>query len=283
MTKRREFEEHLHTLREITGILGAMKNFALMETQKLSRFLLTQRRVVESIEMAATDFLTFYPAGTHRLDRGKPVYLLIGSERGLCGDFNETLLARLESVLQEVPEEESDLVLVGSKLIDKLKDDPRVVAALPGPNLTDEVQLVLVHLMDAIRDVQSRRNSSSPMNLTIIHYRAGAEETHIHVRQPFHPVKRATAQYPYPPTLNLEPFVLAAELFDHYLLSTLHEVFFSSLMAENLRRFQHMDQAIQRLERDIGELTLKRNGLRQEEITEEIEIIMLSADALRAP
>jgi F-type H+-transporting ATPase subunit gamma len=52
-------------------------------------------------------------------------------------------------------------------------------------------------------------------------------------------------------------------------------------MAENLRRFQHMDQAIQRLEKDMAELILKRNTLRQEEITEEIEIIMLSAEALR--
>ncbi|WP_447603858.1 F0F1 ATP synthase subunit gamma [Nitrospira sp. Nam80] len=58
-------------------------------------------------------------------------------------------------------------------------------------------------------------------------------------------------------------------------------MFFSSLMTEDLVRFQHMDQAIQRLEKDIGELTLKRNRLRQEEITEEIEMIMLSAEALR--
>jgi F-type H+-transporting ATPase subunit gamma len=42
-----------------------------------------------------------------------------------------------------------------------------------------------------------------------------------------------------------------------------------------------MDQAIQRLEKDIGELNLKRNRLRQEEITEEIEVIMLSAEVLR--
>lgn len=51
-------------------------------------------------------------------------------------------------------------------------------------------------------------------------------------------------------------------------------------MAENLFRFQHMDQALQRLEKDIAEPTLKRNALRQEEITEEIEVIMLSAELL---
>ncbi len=85
----------------------------------------------------------------------------------------------------------------------------------------------------------------------------------------------------YPPLLNLDPLVFATDLIDQHLFSLLHEVFYSSLMAENLRRFQHMDQAIQRLEKDMAELVLKRNSLRQEEITEEIEVIMLSAEALR--
>lgn len=85
----------------------------------------------------------------------------------------------------------------------------------------------------------------------------------------------------YPPLLNLDPLVFATDLIDQHLFSLLHEVFYSSLMAENLRRFRHMDQAVQRLEKDMVELVLKRNSLRQEEITEEIEVIMLSAEALR--
>jgi F-type H+-transporting ATPase subunit gamma len=88
-------------------------------------------------------------------------------------------------------------------------------------------------------------------------------------------------RFAYPPLLNLDPLALSADLLDHYLFAILHEVFYSSLMAENLSRFQHMDQAIQRLENDISALALRRNVLRQEEITEEIEVIMLSVEALR--
>ena len=58
MSRRRDLEDHLHALGDISGILRAMKNLALMETQKLTRFLGTQRRVVESIEAAAADLLT---------------------------------------------------------------------------------------------------------------------------------------------------------------------------------------------------------------------------------
>jgi F-type H+-transporting ATPase subunit gamma len=56
---------------------------------------------------------------------------------------------------------------------------------------------------------------------------------------------------------------------------------YGSLLAENQRRMQHMDSATRRLERTSEELVLRRNVLRQEEITEEIEIIMLSVGALK--
>jgi len=51
-------------------------------------------------------------------------------------------------------------------------------------------------------------------------------------------------------------------------------------MAENQRRMQHMDAAVRRLERTSAEVWQRRNILRQEEITEEIEVIMLSVEAL---
>jgi F-type H+-transporting ATPase subunit gamma len=41
-----------------------------------------------------------------------------------------------------------------------------------------------------------------------------------------------------------------------------------------------MDRALQRLDEDSARLRLRYNNQRQEEITEEIEIILLSADML---
>ena len=80
--------------------------------------------------------------------------------------------------------------------------------------------------------------------------------------------------------LNLEPLQVLSQLTDQYLFAALHEVFYASLMAENRNRLEHMDNAIRRLEKDVAKLRLRYNALRQEEIIEEIEIIMLSAEAL---
>lgn len=61
MSRRHELEQHLQVLGEIRDIMSAMKNLSFMEVRKLTRFLSTQRRVVASMESAASDFLDFIP------------------------------------------------------------------------------------------------------------------------------------------------------------------------------------------------------------------------------
>ena len=281
MSRRRELEDHLHALRDISSILRAMKNLALMETQKLTRFLGTQRRVVESIEAAAVDFFTFHPEAARHLGKGKPVVLVIGSERGFCGDYNERLLDVVERHIEEHSKQSPLLIVVGRKLTMKLEHDRRVKATVTGPAVAEEVPIALVNLMETLRDLQSSQEPGIHLEFTIVHQSAATEGNQIHVHEPMRSSRHQSVGFPYPPILNLNPLAFAKDLIDQHLFSLLYEVFYSSLMAENLRRFQHMDQAIQRLEKDMAELILRRNSLRQEEITEEIEVIMLSAEALK--
>ena len=74
------------------------------------------------------------------------------------------------------------------------------------------------------------------------------------------------------------PEELLLSLTDHYLYAVLNEVLYSSLMAENRQRQIHMDRALQRLDEDKLRLKFAYNTQRQEDITEEIETILLSSD-----
>jgi F-type H+-transporting ATPase subunit gamma len=58
----------------------------------------------------------------------------------------------------------------------------------------------------------------------------------------------------------------------------LHEIFYASLMAENQRRMQHLEGAIHRLHEKTDGFARRCRALRQEEITEEIEVILLSVE-----
>ena len=77
-----------------------MKTPTYMETQKLDRLLDTQYTVVDAIEAVAADFVTSYPGALPGTQPAQEVCLIIRSERGVCGDFNETLLHNLEHLPQ---------------------------------------------------------------------------------------------------------------------------------------------------------------------------------------
>jgi len=62
-----------------------------------------------------------------------------------------------------------------------------------------------------------------------------------------------------------------------------YEIFYTSLLAENHQRVQHLEGAVKHLDDESAKLRRQINARRQEEIIEEIEVILLSAASLKAP
>lgn len=275
MSKRRDIEEHVRTLGEIEGIMGAMKNLALMESHKLSRVLATQYRVVEEIETAGQDFLAFHPALAPDLT-GKELYLVIGAERGFCGDFSDRLLSALGHELQTRNERDPLLMIVGRKLLERAERIHRITAAVEGPTVTEEVPRILTRVIDQLREAASWQDSGRRMLVTAVYHDAMSESVVVRPLRPFPTPPGAASQRAFPPLLTLSPPVFFSQLLDMYLFSLLHAIFYSALMAENRARLAHLESALRRLERNQADLLRQRNILRQEEITEEIEILMLS-------
>ena len=275
MSKRRAIDRHLRALGEIKEIMNAMKNLALMETHKLTRRLGTQRRVVASIEAAAADFLSFYPHLPGTAAPTREIHLLIGSERGFCGDFNETLATALRKHATEG--EQPAVLMIGSKLASRHANDPDVMARLAGPSALEEVEAVLLNLMATLEQWQARQALARALRFTIFHHLP--EEPGVKVTR-LDPFSQETPpqRFAYAPLLNLDPELFLARLAEHYLFAVLHELFYCSLMAENQLRVQRMDSAVRRIDDESQVLLRRSNSLRQEEITEEIELIMLNIE-----
>ncbi len=278
MTRRRELEQHRHTLGEIRGIMNSMKTLSYIESRKLVRFLDAQRAVVAHIEHMAADFLGFYPEVLPREEQALPVYLLLGSERGFCGDFNEKLLTRLESRSREDSSDSPRLIVTGNKLGNQLQGDPRVVACIDGANVVEEAENTLGDVINALSGLQVREGAVS---LTVLYHDPDKEQVvTTEVLPPFEQYRDTAPRFPYPPVLNLPPATFLAELIEHYLFAALHEIMYVSLMAENIQRVRHLEGAVQHLDDKSVNLLHQSNALRQEEIIEEIEVILLSASNL---
>jgi F-type H+-transporting ATPase subunit gamma len=278
MTRRHELEQHRHTLGEIRDIMNSMKTLAYIESRKLGRFLDAQRAVVTHIEAMAADFLGFYPELLPGTGQATPVCLLFGSERGFCGDFNEALLSRLEACIQEHSNCTPRLIVSGSKLCDRLQGDPRVVASIAGANVVEEAEKKLPPIINTLVDLQA---NEAAVSLVVFYHDPDREQAvAAEVLPPFAQCRDVAPGFPHPPQLNLPPATFLAKLVDHYLFAVLHEIMYLSMMAENIRRVRHLEGAVQHLDDKSANLLRQGNALRQEEIIEEIEVILLSASSL---
>lgn len=273
MTERRELERRLRTLGEISGIMNSMKSLAVMETRKLGRFLESQQQVVRGIEAIAADFIHFHPMPPPPPAAAGPVYLLIGAERGFCGDFNVRLLEALERELAEQAVEAPRLIAVGHRLVDRLQDDARTLRGLDGASVAEEVPEVLMALIEALHGLQGQ----GLLTLKAVYHDGEQAQPRVKpVLPPFRALPAPDPRLDTPPHLYLAPGDFWRELLDHYLFAELHALFYTSLMAESLHRVQHLDAALRHMDEELERLGRKRNALRQEEITEEIELIMLN-------
>jgi len=279
MSQSRELQLHIAQMEEIRSILNSMKNLSLIEIHKLARFQIMQGQAVTNIENAAMDFLDFYPLPV--VDESvTPICILVGAERGFCGDFNESLINAIAS------EPYSGVIAIGSRLCNRLADNPlEVIASIEGANVAEEVPAILNRLIDTISslpvsrgDINRATNAAATLQLTVVyHDNIPSQINRRQILPPF-PQQQRSLRYGNPPVLNLEPGDFFSDLTHHYLFAVLHEIFYISLMAENQRRLQHLEGAVKHLDDETVNLRRKSQIYRQEEITEEIEVILLNSE-----
>lgn len=272
MAGRRELERQLHVLGDIGAILGVMKNLALMEAGKLSRILGAQREMVASLESAAADFLTWFPQPEADADKVLAVLLLVGSQRGFCGDFNDLLLASLS--LAEEGRPNPLRIAIGAKLSGRLRTDFN----LDGPYAVEEIGQVIHELMKTLDSLLVKADGGQPLQLAALFHDPDSGGVAVRPLAPFALQTERTDSSPaFPPQLNISPPTFFAQLAEQHLLAAITEMFHCSLMAESRFRLNHIEGASNRMEKRAAELKRQQTLARQEEIIEEIEAILAGA------
>lgn len=275
MSQRRKLKHRMRQLHEIRNIMDAMKNLAVLETHKLDKLLVNQTALIEDLDKIAEDFLGYYPYPFSRDVKAIDCWILFGSERGFNGDFNDSLIEYLDRHLESINNTNYLLIPIGNKLFSRLQGNTHVSDFIDGPDVAEEVNSILNTLLTHINDLQSQYPE---LNIFALYHDAESDEvTSRQLMPPFINKSSKQPTYPFPPLLNLSPEDYFSELLDRYLFVTLQEIIYNSLMAENHKRIQHMDGAVQKLDEKTGELARQYHIHRQEEITEEIEVILLNS------
>jgi len=272
MTRRHEKIAHCHKLSEINNIMNSMKTLAIMETHKLERIIEAQTAMVASIENIAADFLYFNPEVLPEVEPTSNVIVFIGTERGFCGDFNEKLVNQLELSFPNATQSNTTLITVGHKLYSLMDEKNNNVIYVEGASVVEEIYSVVDSLSEILATYQKLSS------LYVIHHNSQHDELSIEkLIPPFEGTHYKKTDYTAPPILNMTAIDFFLELTEHYLFNSLHKILYTSLMVENQRRIQHLENATHHLDEKTDELKHKINALRQEEIIEEIEVILLNA------
>ena len=210
-----------------------------------------------------------------RLISARRIWLVIGSKRGFCGDFNERLALSLQQALSAYDAAQTIVIGVGDRLCRRLRSDCGLSADMDGADVAEEIPSVLRAIVD---ELDRQRKRHGVLALSVLYHRAAAPAPVLEpLLPPFEAHRGQSPPQGFAPLLNLAPRDFLLELGEQYLYVALHAMLCESLLAESERRVRHLDGAVRHLEEQLATLQRRVQTLRQEEIIEEIEVILLNA------
>lgn len=262
-----ESRTRLALLDELAQIVGAMKNLAYVELQRLSHLLVAQREAEQAIQHALQDL---WPNPAQNIGSQPGLWLAVGSERGFCGGFNDQMADR---VLQQQAQSPHTIWLIaGERLHQRLEGHLPQAVWLPGSNGSEDYLDCVEHWSEALAE-RLFTLADGPL-LWVLHQ----EESGIQQRQllplPTQPASRRQ------PRTDLSTAQLQPPLLLELVRVQLLGVQFRSLQQENVARLAQMKRAQDHLDETRQELRQKYFRQRQADITGELETLMSSLDRL---
>ncbi|SDL16792.1 ATP synthase F1 subunit gamma [Halarsenatibacter silvermanii] len=301
METMRDIERRIDTVENTKQITRAMKMVASAKLRRAqekavqSRPFFNRTREVLVDIVHNTDETAEHPL-LEPTEGDSELYMLVTSDRGLCGSYNTKVIRRFNALASRGDQ----LVVLGrtgyrtfrrqeyeiaADYVD-LDDYPsfwfarrvtdRVIDLYLSENI-DRVHLIYTHFESALS--QSVRDISLlPADIPTEKEEARvAEEEELIEQEQERPEEKSGASYLYEPTI---PEVLDTIL-PQYLNNVLYSAILESKASEFGSRMTAMDNATENAEEMIDELTLSYNRARQEQITKEITEIVSGAEALQ--
>lgn len=264
----------IESLEELRNLMRAMRALAASHVQEAQAALGGIRQYVGVIEDAIAAGVTLLPATAAAATRAAPgddVLIVICSEHGFVGGFNEQLIEHAVAARGS----NRQLAVVGQCGIDLTTE--RGLAPIWNEAMATQVGGVL----GVARRIADRLAGIGRAELIFGAYRRGGNyviETHRVL--PLDPdlLERAVAHAP--PLHHLPAEMLLARLADEYLLAEVTRAVMESLASENGARLHVMESADRNIDNRLERLSSQAHTLRQEAITAELLDLMTGAEAI---
>jgi len=277
MTERlAEIETRLSSIRELHGIVSAMRGLAAMRIQEAERNLASTRAYTNIVRNALGRVVNLMPemprmpAARRRETAGIVVF---GAEHGLAGDFNARVIAGAGNI------DHALLFIVGTRAAATcLEHGWRVAWSCAMATHVGAVTTTARHISEELYRRFSRGDVNG-IEIVAAQFAGGTRSTV--TRRKILPVDAPpeTLGYGPPPLVNLPPLRLIESLLEEYLFAELAHAAMESFASENAARLATMQAARRNVEEKLDELTTAARAVRQDEITAELLDIVVGAEA----
>ncbi|MBN1265310.1 MAG: F0F1 ATP synthase subunit gamma [Anaerolineales bacterium] len=295
-------ESRLENINAVEPILSALRTVSHGTWQKAR----VKRAAVQDyrrrIQWMTTTLLSSWPDGRRfqakkQVSGGPNVLILaLGSERGLCGQFNPAAIGMLQKVSADLPlkKKNARIWAVGSRFIRLVSRDgfkPEWSTSFPGGALPpfsmaldltnrilDAYEKGAVDEVIVVYNQGSRTGRLAARSVRLIPpdpagvFQADEQAVHQSTRggyQSAEKVSSSSQSWP-PPIIETDPVQLLGRLVEHTLTIQMYEFLLASVAAENATRFFLMEEATQNVDRLIDELEVMVQLDRQQKITQEM-------------
>ncbi|MGM0508771.1 MAG: ATP synthase F1 subunit gamma [Fusobacteriota bacterium] len=282
----REIKSRIKSVKNTHKITKAMEMVSSSKFKKFNKLVLNSRPYSENLDEILDDISQKAKHEHHPLfegrDNSKKVgVIVVASDRGLCGGFNNNVLSRLESFRENNKDKDIAIIAVGKTvrnycrkkdlnmkaeyiqlvpetMFDKAKTISENIVEFYHENIFDEVHIIYSKFISAIES-ELKIEQLIPMS------RSQSDEDKIKNEYIFEPSEEVILDILIPKYLNI------------YIYQSLLE----STASEHAARMRAMKSASDNAEDMISDLTLSYNRARQSAITQEISEIAAGAEAMK--
>jgi len=283
--------KRIRAVRNIKKLTKAMKTVASVRLRKAQPALLNSREFIEDLEKIfpishelKEDFLNYNVLGNNsgvaKTGEVKRIFIVLGSDRGLCGAFNSNIVRLVQAYVKQ-----DDIIWVFgtriARVISKRYKDVREFRDFWKDLSYDKVEQVYEQIISEINKLRNESVENSEPEVYCIFTLFKSVGTQVPTCEKIFPIYISEVWGPkkiFEPSRDkvLDFFTEA------FLKAKLFFAFQSSITSEHAMRMKAMDMATQNSDRLIRVLTLQMNKARQEAITKELIDIVNGKNALEA-
>jgi len=265
-------------------IMKAMDMVAAAKLQKVK----TRLDAARLFAQEATDMLAAMDDGIEVMESaffrpraGKNIaYLVITSDRGLCGSHNANLIEKLRAHVKENQVEDEKIIAVGSKGYDYFTARGKTILRAY-PDVSETV--LYTDAMRVAEYVAALYTSGEVDEVHMAYTRFESALSHSPQVRRIFPVSTEREETPKAANMAYDPELLS--FLDHamplFLNAFVYAALIESSACEQAARMMSMESAVNNASEIIGKLTRSYNRRRQSVITQEISEIVSSASIMK--